>query len=170
MYCQMFGHFLIPLYAVQTHSSLCLISKPQLWEQERSVVAIISFLRLLCCTCPQKLAFSFVKTYQASQDILLPTLSLPCWFFQYAEYSPFLRLSICHNRVVDLGGEKKKVASADSRKSIFSKKEQPQLSSNPCAMKKETPKSVTHFKLNRLVLPILFVAGRGIWEGPLWYG
>lgn len=76
-------------------------------------------------------------------------------------------LSVCHDRVVDLRAETRKVASADSKRSIFSKTERPQLSFNPRALKKETPKSVAHFKLNRLVLPIL-PSRTGGFRDPLW--
>lgn len=64
--------------------------------------------------------------------------------------------------------EREKGASADSNWSIFCKTEQNQISCNPCALKAQNPKFVTHFKLNRLALPILFTPGQDILKDPLW--
>lgn len=64
--------------------------------------------------------------------------------------------------------EGEKGASADSNWSIFCKTGQNQISCNPCALKAQNPKFVTHFKLNRLALPILFTPGQDILKDPLW--
>lgn len=101
---------------------------------------------------------------KAKTAISLPVLLI----LQYAEYSIVYISLFVIRELLTWAVRGKKVASADSVQSIFNKTEQPQLSSNPCASEAQTPKSVTHFELNRLVLPIIFTPGQDILEGPLW--
>lgn len=84
---------------------------------------------------------------------LSPCLADPpiCWAF-------FIFLFMETDSVVDLGGEREKVALADNQQSIFSITEQQHSSFNPCLSEAETPKSLTQCKLNRLVLPIVFIS------------